>query len=89
MLQQYQYQMSDMGMNRQVHLVGGGQRLRENDSRVPIPIRPSAINSSLALGGSHCVVEILDDTLDKVLSELEVTEVVERREELEMLHEPC
>ena len=47
------------------------------------------IVSSLALGGSHCVVEVLDDTLDKILTELEVTKVVERCEKLEMFHEPC
>jgi hypothetical protein len=56
---------------------------------VPIPIGPSVGDLLLALGNSHSVVKVLDDTLDKVLSELEVTEVVERREKLEVLHEPC
>ena len=76
-------------MSRWSHLVGGGQRFRENDSRVPIPVKPSVRNFSLALGDSHRVVEVLNHTLDKVLSEPEVSEVVERGEKLEVLHEPC
>jgi len=75
-------------MSRRSHLVGGGQRLRENDSRVPIPMVSSVRSSLLASGSSHCVVEVLYNTLDEILSELEVTEVVERCENLEMLHEP-
>lgn len=75
-------------MSRRSHLVGGGQRFREDDSRVPIPIGALVRNSSLASGGSHCVVEILNNILDEIFSELKVTEVVERGEKLEMLHEP-
>jgi hypothetical protein len=45
-------------------------------------------NSPSALGSPHCVVKVLDNALDEILSELEVTEVVKRCEKLEVLHEP-
>ena len=55
---------------------------------MPIPIGALVRSSSFASGSSHCVVEILNNILDEIFSEFEVTEVVERGEELEMLHEP-
>jgi len=53
------------------------------------PYRVLSQNFILALGSSHCVVEVLDDAFDKIFPEFKVTEMVERREELEVLHEPC